>query len=996
MSETVQQNKIAVILTALEVETRAVLRQLGNSTDETVSGTGFFRGQFEGWDVAVAEVGAGNVGAAAVAMRACQHYKPNVALFVGVAGGVKDVAIGDAVVGTTIYGYESGKDLASGLRARPDVMKTAHNLEQRARVLRQHEVWKKRLDPSIKHNGPKVFVGPIAAGEKVVASKRAATAKLISVHYSDALAVEMEGRGFLEGVHLSHPVQGCVVRGISDLLSGKAIADKAESQRRAADAASAVAFEILSSFGQVFGQAAGEVWNLSRRVRGPFEGRDAKLDEIEEAIKRRRGVALHGLRGVGKSACAIVFANRHRDDYHGRIWWIDAETPASVRAGLVKLGERLGWLTGGETEEAAWHRVVQQQLPRERDPILLIYDNAMVHPELEPFIPQGEAVRLLITATSPDWESVVATVQIEPWDEEDGGRFLVKRAPKAGQLDVAKKLSRTLEGLPLAHEMAGAYCASLKVRFTKYQERFEAEEDAAIGLLSKNGPLDYDQKTVVQAFNVAIDRCPHVSEALLLHAALLAPEWIPLYVFTEAPEEYCNPLAASITGDHLDDALRTLLALALVDRDEVVDEEGRIDSLRLHRLVRLVARNRPNGKGGQDRARSALIKALASDKVYPPNVFNIRSPRARQLYPHVQELIGRPNSTLSEDAEISAASLLDRFGAYQSSALSRYRDSLPLFERSVEIRERRLGRDCRLTGESISHLASNFHSLWNLSQAQDCFIKAVEIAEKNYGRDHVQTAFRYNDYALLLRARAWAEERDDRQKGLAEAHKCAQLALDIRNNKLRDAQTGTEQTARRAVATSLNNLGLVLHDQDYFLEARGLLEKARMIRVKEFGANDPQTARILTNLGRLLHDMNEVAKAKGFLESALEIRDRELGRHHDTATSLVYLAALLQVNGEADQAREYYERALVIDRDSYGGDHPFVAEDSANLGLLLQAERCFDLAANLFELAVDVMGKRRTDVGDRVAEDAHAFLASCRHRERLEPGFRAVRWFPRL
>jgi nucleoside phosphorylase len=249
VSEPANSNKTVVILTALEVETRAVLRQLGNFTDEAVSGTGFFKGQFEGWDVAVAEIGPGNVGAAAIAVRALEHYKPKVALFVGVGGGIKDVAIGDVVVASKVYGYESGKDRATGFKTRPDVMKTAHDLEQRARVLRQREDWKKRLDPAIQHDAPTVFIGPIAAGEKVVASKRAATAELIKEYYGDALAVEMEGRGFLEGVHISHPVQGCVVRGISDLLSGKATADGAGSQKRAADAASAVAFEILSGLG---------------------------------------------------------------------------------------------------------------------------------------------------------------------------------------------------------------------------------------------------------------------------------------------------------------------------------------------------------------------------------------------------------------------------------------------------------------------------------------------------------------------------------------------------------------------------------------------------------------------------------------------------------------------------------------------------------------------------------------------------------------------------
>lgn len=245
----------AVIITALEVETRAVLRHLTDPTDETVDGTSFFRSQFLGWDVAVVEAGAGNTSAAAIAVRALARYKPDVALFVGVAGGVKDVSIGDVVVATKVYGYESGKDGDEGFQPRPDVQNTAHELEQRARVIRQKANWKKRLNPDMARPEPAIHVSPIAAGEKVVASQRSATAKLIKAIYGDAVAVEMEGGGFLKGVHISHPTKGCVVRGISDLLSGKSKADKAGSQKIAADAASAVAFEILASLEGVAGSS---------------------------------------------------------------------------------------------------------------------------------------------------------------------------------------------------------------------------------------------------------------------------------------------------------------------------------------------------------------------------------------------------------------------------------------------------------------------------------------------------------------------------------------------------------------------------------------------------------------------------------------------------------------------------------------------------------------------------------------------------------------------
>ena len=248
LTATVPDSRRAVILTALEVETRAVLRHLHDVQEETVKQTVFHLGRFEGWEVAVGECGPGNVRTALIAERAIDHFSPEVACFVGVAGGVKDVTIGDVVVATKVYGYESGKDEEGrGFRPRPEISLPAYIFEQRARALRLKDRWKARLDSRLNNGGANIHVGPIAAGEKVVRSTRSATAKFLRAAYGDTLAVEMEGRGFLDGVHINHPVQGCLVRGISDLLDNKDQTDETGSQAIAADAASAVTYEMLAT-----------------------------------------------------------------------------------------------------------------------------------------------------------------------------------------------------------------------------------------------------------------------------------------------------------------------------------------------------------------------------------------------------------------------------------------------------------------------------------------------------------------------------------------------------------------------------------------------------------------------------------------------------------------------------------------------------------------------------------------------------------------------------
>src|SRR5467141_2091073 len=112
--------KAAVVLTAIQVETEAVLRHLVDRGHERVADTWFHTGRFDGWTVAIAEVGPGNTRAATVAVRAFTHFRPEIAAFVGVAGRLKDVLLGDVVVATKVYNYESGKESPSGFQVRAD------------------------------------------------------------------------------------------------------------------------------------------------------------------------------------------------------------------------------------------------------------------------------------------------------------------------------------------------------------------------------------------------------------------------------------------------------------------------------------------------------------------------------------------------------------------------------------------------------------------------------------------------------------------------------------------------------------------------------------------------------------------------------------------------------------------------------------------------------------------------------------------------------------
>jgi nucleoside phosphorylase len=442
----------AVILTALSVEYLAVRAHLTNLREDThPNGTIYERGSFSAgslvWDVGIVEIGAGNTGAALEAERAIAYFSPNIVLFVGVAGGIKDVAIGDVVASTKIYGYESGK-AEQRFKPRPDIGLPSYSLEQRAKAEARKEDWLQRL-ANFPNPTPRVFVAPIAAGEKVMASTQSDVFQFLSENYGDAIAIEMEGLGFLEAARANQHVSAMVIRGISDLIDGKGKSDRSGSQETASRHASAFAFEVLakSKFQDALpptihpessgiiqqNSANAQGWqvvvqggtayignihiheepkdieltgipcNIIQRGTTTFVGRDVDLDTLHTQLQQDQKIAIFaiiGMGGIGKTELALQYALRHQglSTYTSSVCWLKAREEigtqivlfARTRLGLdppedLGLAGKVAW---------CWQRW-------NKGNALILFDDVQDYSNIELFLPPPESrFKVLITTRS--------------------------------------------------------------------------------------------------------------------------------------------------------------------------------------------------------------------------------------------------------------------------------------------------------------------------------------------------------------------------------------------------------------------------------------------------------------------------------------------------------------------------------------------------------------------------------------------------------------------
>jgi CHAT domain-containing protein/tetratricopeptide (TPR) repeat protein len=189
---------------------------------------------------------------------------------------------------------------------------------------------------------------------------------------------------------------------------------------------------------------------------------------------------------------------------------------------------------------------------------------------------------------------------------------------------------------------------------------------------------------------------------------------------------------------------------------------------------------------------------------------------------------------------------------------------------------------------------------------------------------------------ILLGCPAFAQDARWRQLTLAARQFYNQgkydQALPPAQESLRVAEA-TFGPQSRQVATSLNDLALVLVELDRWAEAEPLYRRALAVNEKLLGPQHPEVASNLNNLALLYLKMDRLPEARDLLVRALGIREKALGPNHvDTATNAGNLGTVLIAQGKYVEAEPLERRALSIDEKALGPEDAGVATDLNNLG----------------------------------------------------------------
>ncbi|MEU0877404.1 FxSxx-COOH system tetratricopeptide repeat protein [Lentzea sp. NPDC005914] len=760
-------------------------------------------------------------------------------------------------------------------------------------------------------------------------------------------------------------VQESLLRALSGPFARRArrlAAARTELESSAAHHTAVTAQEPLGQRLETTGQP--QVWGPVPLRNPDFVGRGALLEQLRRRLLEPGATAvlpeaLHGMGGVGKSQTMIEYIYQHAAEYDV-VWWISAEHPAQITAGLTELAKRLG-VPGSSADTAIPGVLEALRTGKPFSRWILVFDNADRPETVRPFFPGGVG-HVVVTSRNSEWAGVARPVEVDLFTREESIELLQRRDSLFPRAD-ADRLAEALGDLPLAVEQAAAWRAQTGMQVGEYLELLE---QGRTELLEVGTSSDY-QLPVAAAWNVPLNRLKNDHPAalqLLQVCAFFGPEPISRRWFSGVRG---MPVSDAL-AEAFEDPIKLNRAVREISRYSLAKIDHRNNTLQLHRLVQAVLKNRLPADEQRDLRHTVHVLLANGDPGDPEDSTNWS--RYAEMLPHAAV------SRAVECGDRWVRVMMINLAGYLLAG-GDYGGALDLSEQAVQEWQRNLGHSDLDTVEMTRHYAVALRRLGKIDQAMRVNERNLEVLREAVGEDHETVLSMLDTVAADRRSEGKFAEELALQRTVharsrvilgeddpATLYYASNLASCYRlMGDFFGARDLDEETLRRRIVVlgsdhlmtyrSMNALAMDLRECGDYHGAGGLQQEALSHQRDLFGADHPYTIGATRNMAVTLRKLGDHAGAVALSrECVATYRSRHGDRHIDTVTSLTSLSVDLRHIGDLEAAHEAALTACELFREIRGPQHPYTLIAAMNLASVHRMLEAAEEARDLDEVAV--------------------------------------------
>jgi len=696
-----------------------------------------------------------------------------------------------------------------------------------------------------------------------------------------------------------------------------------------------------------------------------FYGRRSEYRQVRDAILQRnqRAVIVYGIGGIGKTALVSHVATRLRQHFQGVFAFDCTSGTLAPETAMLELHRyfasqgvnALEQLVFSKLEPAALAMYLGQILSQW--PLLLIFDNFESHLERADggFHIRDNDLRSFIATlikTTPKGSHFLFTSRflfdiddrrlgpIESLHLQDLSRpealSLMQKLPRLSKASHEEKLKAldAFGGHPYALVTLDRYCQHRQLDqalvdakeihgelrgFLAIELNYAQLSDRARQLL--NGLAAFRQSVPYDAAEWKLgDKVPWTLELFKEMVGADLPELDDATFAT-----LVDVLPERRRADNLDYPVRELVEWGLLTP---IGDNGKVDQLTIHALVREFCRDKHTSEIWRKRVRDAADYYTNSTKLIRREE---RTPAAIWAEMEAFELLMEIENF--EDAAtllISATELLDRWGfvhyldrqhrrlldvldppntatvlhnfGYLLQSRGKYEQALDYYSRSLKIKQ-----------ELGNHLgvARSLHQIGRIHELRGDYEKALENYQQAL-KAFEDLGDRAGLAGALHQIGSVQQERGDNEKALENYERALTIFEELGN--------------RRHVATALHQIGTIYGQRAEYDRALDYYE--RSLKIHQELNNRDGVANSFGQIGNLHSERGNYEEALRYYDLALKIFE-DLGNRMGVATALHQIGIVQEERNDYDRALEYYQRSLNIEEEL--GNRAGVARSSGQI-----------------------------------------------------------------